>query len=409
MDDTPDRRDEEPAPEDQPTGPTEPLAFGWVPPGGGYTPGPGESSGGAPFAGETPTATMPQPDAPRRLRRSSSDRMLGGVAGGLGRYFDVDPVLFRIGFVVLLFAGGAGLLAYLGLWLITPSDGPGDSASQTGVRALAVIGGVVLVLVSLPFLFVGAFVAIPLLPLTLLVLVIILLARGARGKADSDGTDVLARVALVLLVIVVSIAAFFAAAAGAALGGGAVIAGVVIALGIGLVSAAFTGRGRWLVLPAVVLAAPLGLVAASELDLKGGMGERQYRPTTLAELRPAYKLGAGELRLDLRDLELPAGRTPLNVKMGAGHVVVYVPDDVCVSSNVKLGAGYAQVLDRDSGGFDVDWPNRRTPPAGVPTLDLDADVSLGAVEVRHYDETRKGRFGPYRVVDRAGADACVPA
>ena len=168
--------------------------------------------------------------------------MLGGVAGGLGRYFDVDPVLFRIGFVVLLFAGGAGLLAYLGLWLITPSDGPGDSASQTGVRALAVIGGVVLVLVSLPFLFVGAFIAIPLLPLTLLVLVIILLARGARGKADSDGTDVLARVALVLLVIVVSIAAFFAAAAGAALGGGAVIAGVVIALGIGLIAAAFTGR-----------------------------------------------------------------------------------------------------------------------------------------------------------------------
>jgi phage shock protein PspC (stress-responsive transcriptional regulator) len=411
MDDTPDHRDEEPAPEEQPTGPTEPVAGGWIPPGGGYTPGPGESSGGAPFAGETPTATMPQPDAPRRLRRSSSDRMLGGVAGGLGRYFDVDPVLFRIGFVVLLFAGGAGLLAYLGLWLITPSDGPGESASQTGVRALAVIGGVVLVLVSLPFLFVGAFIAIPLLPLTLLVLVIILLARGARGKADSDGTDVLARVALVLLVIVVSIAAFFAAAAGAALGGGAVIAGVVIALGIGLVAAAFTGGGgRWLVLPAVVLAAPLGLVAASGLDIKGGMGEREYRPTSLAELRPAYKLGAGELRLDLRDLQLPAGRTPLNVKMGAGHVVVYVPENVCVSSNVKIGAGYAQVLDRDSGGFDVDWPNRRTPPSGVPTLDLDADVSLGAVEVRYNDEFRHGRVGRYRITDdRLEADACVPA
>jgi phage shock protein PspC (stress-responsive transcriptional regulator) len=406
MDDTPERRDEEQAPEDQPT---DPMAGGWIPPGGGYSPRAGEWSGGAPFAGETPTATMRQPDAPRRLRRSSSDRMLGGVAGGLGRYFDVDPVLFRIGFVVLLFAGGAGLLAYLGLWLITPSDGPGESGSQTGVRALAVIGGVVLVLVSLPFLFVGAFLAIPLLPLTLLVLVIILLARGARGKADSDGTDLIARVALVLLVVVVSIAAFFAAGAGAALGGGAVIAGVVIALGIGLLATAFTGGGRWLILPAVVLAAPLGIVAASELDLKGGMGEREYRPTTLSDLRPSYKLGAGELRLDLRGLQLPDGRTPLNVKMGAGHVVVYVPEDVCVSSNVKIGAGYAQVLDRDSGGFDVDWPNRRTPPAGVPTLDLDADVSLGAVEVRHNDEFRHGRVGGYRIRDRIEADACVPA
>src|SRR4051812_34838859 len=374
MTETPDHRDESEPPysEGQPTGPTErlpepdPVAGGWIPPGGGYTPGAGEpSSGGAPHAGEAPTATMPPADAPRRLRRSSSDRMVGGVAGGLGRYFDVDPVLFRIAFVVLVFAGGAGILAYLGLWLITPSDGEGEAPSNAGLRALAVIGGIVLVCVALPFLLAGAVLAIPLLPLTLLVLVIILLARGARGKADSDTSDVLARVALILLVIVVSIGAFFATAAGAALGGGAVIAGVVIALGLGLIASAFVGGARWLVLPAVVIAAPLGFVAASELDIKGGMGERDYRPTSLSELQPRYKLGAGEMRIDLRDLQLPDGRTPLNVKMGAGHVVVYVPEDVCVSSQVKMGAGYAEVLDRDSGGFDVDWPNVRRPPAGV--------------------------------------------
>jgi phage shock protein PspC (stress-responsive transcriptional regulator) len=329
--------------------------------------------------------------------------MLGGVAGGLGRYFDVDPVLFRIAFVVLLFAGGAGVLAYLGLWLITPSDGEGDAPSHSGLRALAVIGGVALVCVALPFLLVGAVIAIPLLPLTLLVLVIILLARGARGKADSDTSDVLARVALILLVIVVSIGAFFATAAGAALGGGAVIAGVVIAIGLGLIATAFVGGARWLVLPAVVIAAPLGFVAASELDIKGGMGERDYHPTTVSELQPRYKLGAGEMRIDLRNLRLPDGRTPLNVKLGAGHVVVYVPKDVCVSSRIKLGAGYAEVLDRDSGGLDIDWPNVRTPPAGVPVLDLNADVALGAVEVRH-NERRHGRFR-----EPAGPDACVPA
>jgi hypothetical protein len=74
-----------------------------------------------------------------------------------------------------------------------------------------------------------------------------------------------------------------------------------------------------------------------------------------------------------------------------------------------MGAGYAEVLDRDSGGFDVDWPNVRTPPSGVPVLDLNADVGVGAVEVRYNDERRHARFGRYRVIDRAGADACVPA
>jgi phage shock protein PspC (stress-responsive transcriptional regulator) len=396
---------------------------GWIPPGGGYSPRAGRDreAGGAGWTGPTagsewsgaaedPTRPMAAAEEPRRLRRSSSDRLIGGVAGGLGRYFDVDPILFRIAFIVLTFAGGAGLLAYAGLWLLAPSEGPREPGSQTGLRVLAVLGGVVLVLVALPFLFVGAFLAIPLLPLALIVLTVVLLARGARGKSDGDTSDFLARVALILLIVVVSIAAFFAAGIGAAVGGGALVAGAVVACGIGLVAAALVGdtRGRWFVLPAVVLAAPLGIVAASGLDLRGGMGEREYTPTSVAALHEIPKLGAGEMRVDLRDLQFPDGRTPLNLKLGAGHIVVYVPEDVCVSSRVKVGAGYAQVLDRDNGGFDVDWPEHRTPPAGTPTLDLNANVGLGAVEVRYNDERRFGHFGRPR--NRTGVpDACVAA
>jgi hypothetical protein len=138
------------------------------------------------------------------------------------------------------------------------------------------------------------------------------------------------------------------------------------------------------------------------------MGERDYHPTNVSALSGIPKLGAGEMKIDLRDLQLPDGRTPLNLKVGAGHIVVYVPEDVCVSSHVKLGAGYAQVLDRDTGGFDVDWPNRRTPPSGVPTLDLRAKVGLGAVEVRYNEQRPHGHFGRTGAQDSSGVDACTP-
>jgi len=62
------------------------------------------------------------PSRPRRLTRSSSDKMIGGVAGGLAEYFDVDPVIVRVGFAVSTAFSGAGLLAYLVMLVIVPRD-----------------------------------------------------------------------------------------------------------------------------------------------------------------------------------------------------------------------------------------------------------------------------------------------
>jgi phage shock protein PspC (stress-responsive transcriptional regulator) len=63
----------------------------------------------------------------RTLTRSTSDKKLGGVAGGLGAYFSVDPILFRIGFAVATLFSGAGALAYLALLAFLPTDA-GDPA-----------------------------------------------------------------------------------------------------------------------------------------------------------------------------------------------------------------------------------------------------------------------------------------
>jgi phage shock protein PspC (stress-responsive transcriptional regulator) len=77
----------------------------------------------------------------RRLLRSSNDRLVAGVAGGLGRYFDVDPVMFRIGFAVSVLFGGAGILAYAMLALFVPTDGEPDQAQRLGHRLQTAMGG----------------------------------------------------------------------------------------------------------------------------------------------------------------------------------------------------------------------------------------------------------------------------
>lgn len=72
---------------------------------------------------EHPTGHQPPPAAPTRpqLRRSSTDRMIGGVSGGLAEYSGIDAVLWRVGFVGLTLAGGAGVVLYLLLWVLVPS------------------------------------------------------------------------------------------------------------------------------------------------------------------------------------------------------------------------------------------------------------------------------------------------
>ncbi len=58
-----------------------------------------------------------------RLMRSETDKMLAGVCGGLAAYLGIDPVLVRLAFVLLLLASGIGLVIYVILWVIMPTEG----------------------------------------------------------------------------------------------------------------------------------------------------------------------------------------------------------------------------------------------------------------------------------------------
>lgn len=70
----------------------------------------------------------------KRLYRSETDRMIGGVCGGLGTYLGIDPLILRILFVAAAMMNGIGLAVYLMLWLFVPTAAAGELSQEQVVR-----------------------------------------------------------------------------------------------------------------------------------------------------------------------------------------------------------------------------------------------------------------------------------
>lgn len=66
--------------------------------------------------------TKPAKKSIKRLYRSETDRVIGGVSAGLAEYFQLDPALVRLVFLLLFVFGGSGLLLYLALWIVVPTE-----------------------------------------------------------------------------------------------------------------------------------------------------------------------------------------------------------------------------------------------------------------------------------------------
>ncbi len=101
----------------------------------------------------TPAPPRPRPPAATRpwrdLARSRSSRVIGGVAGGLGHHLGIDPLLVRIAFAVLAFAGGTGILLYGVLWVLVPVEADPRAAAPTGRRPPTAQQGIALALITL--------------------------------------------------------------------------------------------------------------------------------------------------------------------------------------------------------------------------------------------------------------------
>ncbi len=363
--------------------------------------------------------TETQDNGPRRLTRSRTDRIFGGVAGGLGRYFNVDPLFFRIGAIALAFVGGAGLLLYLAALLLVPNeDATAGEPATTDARnrGLAIAGVVVLLIFAFPFLVGGGFLLAGIgIPIALLVGAGVLVWWLVSGEGPSgDAGDILRRAALgvgiLILCGIVAVLGAFAAAAGPDW----LMPVLIVLAGAAIVAGAFLKPVRWLVLPAVALGLAAGVVSAAGIDLDGGVGHREYRPGSSVDLRDRYELGMGELVVDLRDTDLPGGDVPLEVDVGVGEARVIVPDDVCVATDADVGVGNVSLFGRDHGGVDVDYEDYPDPEPATTRLLLQADIGMGELRVHDSrgefyfrDDHRFGRFDDGPELDGRQPVACA--
>ena len=334
---------------------------------------------------ETPTAEQappPPPPTPRKLTRSNSDRIIGGVAGGIARHLEIDPLLVRIVLGVLAVAFPPTILGYIAALVFVPGDGDPVTPAESRNRIVAAVVVGALLLITLPVLVPFGFIAGPpvlgvAIPLLMLAAIVWLVVR-VLGDSDGDNGR---RIAVAVGMVMLAVAGFLAAVTAAVFGAGWVVAAIVVVCGVALMAAAFAGGARWLLAPALLLALPLAGVAAADVKLDGGVGEREYRPASVADIRSQYELGVGEMTIDLRDVDFPSGDTPLRISVGVGDVTVFVPEDVCVSPHVEIGAGQARIGSRQQSGIDVDWDEDVSAPGDASRLLLDADIGLGELKV----------------------------
>ena len=357
-----------------------------------------------------------------RIRRTrGADRKVAGVAGGLARHLDIDPIILRVAFVVLVFFGGAGLLLYGACWLLLPEDGSASAPLSLDDRnrsiALVVIGAISVLLVlgdsvgQFGFPWPLALVAL----VALLVLVFLDRDRKSGPTAPpvphvpDPATGVFTPAAPGMPVPVPSTyiprprnprrrgpILFWFTLALAALGVGVLgildLAGAPIAdpaypalvvgtCGVMLLVGAFYGRAGGLIL--VGLLAAVGLLGATVVEEVDG-GDIRRTPTTAADVPADLNTDAGEIVLDLtrvQDLAALDGRT-IELDSDVGRIEVIVPAGLSVRVDANVdGPGHLELFGDERGGIGIDDQINHFAGVGAPEISIDADISVGEIKI----------------------------
>lgn len=354
----------------------------------------------------------PPPVTPRLLRRSSGDRIFGGVCGGLGRYWNVDPVILRVAFGVSLLLGGFGLFAYLAMWWLVPDEGapssarvaPGWGLRVLGVGAATIAGFIGLALLFGDSSFGGGGVVLGALIAGIVVWIVVSQRSPQRpveavpptgyayGGTGDYGTTALEQPSLPPLpprersyLGLMGLCGAIAATGMAMLltdSVTTVFAAGLLALGVTLVIGAFRGRARWLLLFAVPLLLMVS-IAAQVQRIDRPVGDVTWQPTAGEN---SYSLGFGTASLDFASWQTaPGPGDRINADIGAGQLTVDVPRNWDLVLNTDFGAASVTIDGKESQAVPVNGSGRITIPAKTATADgtlrLDVSVRVGEVVV----------------------------
>jgi phage shock protein PspC (stress-responsive transcriptional regulator) len=359
--------------------------------------------------------------------------MVAGVCQGLGEYFDVDPVIFRVTLAVLAFFGGIGIIAYGVAWIAIPEPGSPTTRLESWLgghhsrrRRDAVIVVAALIAVSLllndylfSFRFNGAVIVIA----GVLVL-LALLGKARQGESSvatasdlgDQGTRTragtgngtwgtpssgwpeptsawvppavtrrppswLGWLTLGATLLAAGVLGIVGLTGVAHPQPADVLAVCVAVVGLGLVIGAVVGRA-WLLIPlGIVLVMALSAADALPRNLTWTAGDRSWTPVGSAPESP-YVLGAGDATLDLTQLNAAA---PVSIasRIGAGQLTVVVPRDATVHIHARASAGEVELFGRDHNGTGLDVRDTVAGTGSSPPLVLDLRVGYGQIEVHH--------------------------
>lgn len=364
-----------------------------------------------------------------RLRRSG-DRRIAGVAGGIARHLDIDPIIVRVALVVLVFFGGSGLLLYGAMWLLVPEEG--SPSQPLGLddrnRNIALIGATVLAAIAAVGDFAGAFwFPWPLVIVGLLVVWFLnnkeqksgpfVPAAGeapgaayaapygetptytepqayapwqppandynyqyARPRNPRKRGPILFWFTLALIATGVGTLGVIDVS-GASVPGAAYPALALALTGAMLLLGAFWGRAGGLIFIGLMLVVgTLGATAADNIETDPVI----HAPTTSDAVRDYYDLGWGDFTVDLSnvsDVEGLDGRE-LSIDVGAGDLEVIVPDGMDVSVDASAGGGDLEVFGERSEGFGVSQDGFVDGGDEVPDMRISIDLGAGQVIVR---------------------------